>query len=639
MLLPYFITLWAIFVLASGDAYKAYHGLTAAQHQTNFESLSTTGYRMISLSVYGNPSDTRYAAVWIQRPGPAWVAVHNINSAAYQTYFDTWTSRGYIPTLISATGSINDVILAAVFEKVSDSSWKARLGLTSGSETTAGTFQYENKQAHDRNMIIKSFTIYGTASDRRYGAVWRSNPGYVKWHVHYADSGSSYQTTLDAEIQLPWYRPAYVTLSDDHAYCSVFKDEMVGSWYAKHGLTSDQYQAELDMQSAKGFHPINVQGGGTGTNTLYAAIFAQTDVPLVRQWAATGVAVQAFSAFDSAMKSFMQDNAVRTGQLTIAKNGATKLARAYTWAEPGYRITQPSDVFLLASCSKIFLEAAVQSLYDTHKIKPSTAVYPLLGFSSPKDPRSDTITIQQLLDHYGGYDKDQSNFDPTYNMRDIALAQNLPAHRAVTKKDIVAYMYARPLDYTPGTKYVYSNYGYLLASTVVEKLTGSDYFSYLQTALLQPAGISEVNLWPTVALPRPTNEVIQEDQGLGLSPLDPASQLLIPSIYGGDGEIKEVGAACAGTAASTTAMTKFIHLHKVWGNGPRPAKGGDWPTPCFCLTRTGSTPGASTLASSRSDGIDWAYTINTRDFPPGTSNTLGTLEHRITQLLDTTAIV
>jgi hypothetical protein len=34
---------------------------------------------------------------------------------------------------------------------------------------------------------------------------------------------------------------------------------------------------------------------------------------------------------------------------------------------------------------------------------PSTAAYPLLGFSHPVDPRSDTITIQQLLDHEGGY--------------------------------------------------------------------------------------------------------------------------------------------------------------------------------------------------------------------------------------------
>jgi hypothetical protein len=81
-------------------------------------------------------------------------------------------------------------------------------------------------------------------------------------------------------------------------------------------------------------------------------------------------------------------------------------SRGYTWAEAGYRITQPSDRFLLASRSKMFLEAAVQSLYDAKKLTPDTKVYPLLGFSHPADPRSDTITIQQHLDHMGGYDDD-----------------------------------------------------------------------------------------------------------------------------------------------------------------------------------------------------------------------------------------
>jgi CubicO group peptidase (beta-lactamase class C family) len=69
---------------------------------------------------------------------------------------------------------------------------------------------------------------------------------------------------------------------------------------------------------------------------------------------------------------------------------------AYTWAE-----TQPSDRFLPASCSKIFLAGGVQALYDDKVLKPDTKVYPLLGFSHPADPRSDTITIQQLLDHPG----------------------------------------------------------------------------------------------------------------------------------------------------------------------------------------------------------------------------------------------
>src|SRR5262249_3108571 len=180
-----------------------------------------------------------------------------------------------------------------------------------------------------------------------------------------------------------------------------------------------------------------------------------------REWTVTGTAVPALAGFDHAMQTFMQANGVRAAQLAIAKNGVTKFSRAYTWAEAGYRITQPSDRFLLASCSKMFLEAAVQALYDANKLKPNTTVYPLLGSSHPDDPRSDTITIQQLLDHMGGYDDDpnsltSSHFDPTYSMRKIALDLNLG--HPVTKLDVARYMYGRMLDLDPGTVYHYSNF-------------------------------------------------------------------------------------------------------------------------------------------------------------------------------------
>ena len=47
--------------------FEAYHGGTAAQRQSNFNRLSAQGYRMTSPSVYGHPSEARYAAVWVQR--------------------------------------------------------------------------------------------------------------------------------------------------------------------------------------------------------------------------------------------------------------------------------------------------------------------------------------------------------------------------------------------------------------------------------------------------------------------------------------------------------------------------------------------------------------------------------------------
>jgi hypothetical protein len=53
--------------------FVAYHGFYAASHQSQVNELAPQGYRPVSLSVSGDPSDARYAAVWVPRlVGRAW---------------------------------------------------------------------------------------------------------------------------------------------------------------------------------------------------------------------------------------------------------------------------------------------------------------------------------------------------------------------------------------------------------------------------------------------------------------------------------------------------------------------------------------------------------------------------------------
>ncbi len=677
--------------------FQAYHGVTAAQHQTNFDKWSAQGYRMISLSVYGDPGNALYAAVWVQRAGPAWVAIHGVDAEGYQCFFTKWSNAGYYPVLVSATGAISNAVFASVFEQGNPGPWFGRHGMTSAD------FAAANASALNNGQIIRSFSIYGTAADRRYAAIWHPNPIYVKSIVNPADSAAGYQTNFNAQIQLPGvylnaWRPAYVALSSDATYCSVFKDDFVGPWVARHGLSGSDYQTFFNQQVAEGFYPIVVQGGGTTAAPIYAAVFARQDIPDARQWTVTGTPLAALAPVDQAVQIFMQANGVRAVQVAIAKNGTMQASRGYTWAEPAYRVTQPTDRFLLASCSKLFCEAAIQSLYDSGKLQPptltvkangakkpvvgdrvtgnhtgataivtavngdtltlvsvlntfttadtaatlsnsggtvavlaynpGTKVYPLLGFTHPADPRSDTITVQQLLDHQGGYNdgrnpKYPAALDPTYSMRQIGQALG---HVVTNKRDIASYMYGQPLQFAPGTDSAYSNYGYLLLGAVVEQVTGMSYHAYLAQAVLQPAGITEVEVIPTRAANRTAPEAIAEDPGLGQDPLDLASTLNIPSVYGGDGEINEIGDPNDGTGASAEAVARFIHTHAAWGNGGR--------TPG--TARAGSTPGASTWAESRWDGVDWAYTINTRNWPATNGQTAATTT-KGNQALKTTA--
>jgi hypothetical protein len=151
-----------------------------------------------------------------------------------------------------------------------------------------------------------------------------------------------------------------------------------------------------------------------------------------------------------------------------------------------------------------------------------------------------------------------------------------------------------------------------------------DYFAYLQSTLLNPEGITEIGAVSTLASGRTNQEAIAEDPGLGMNALDPTSPLQVPSVYGGDGEINEVGVANDGLGASARALAQFAHLHAVWGNGGRSPG----------AARDGSTPGASTYVWSRNDGVDAGFVLNTRTWPAGSpSNIVGQLQSTIDGLL------
>ena len=235
------------------------------------------------------------------------------------------------------------------------------------------------------------------------------------------------------------------------------------------------------------------------------------------------------------------------------------LERAYSWSESTRPTTEPTDIFLLASISKMFLEAVIQILFNDGKLESSTKAYPLLGYSNPPDARLTEITIQDLLDHYGGLDDSISGFDPAYNMGEIAIAEGTQGAPA-TIKNIVDYMFQQPLQHDPGTVYAYSNYGYILLSYVVEKVTGTDYYSYLSSAVLQPGGY-DVQKWVTSPAAHVNDRITQESQYTGWNAAEPLSTALIADIFGGDGMYKEDDFGGCALAASASTLVDFIHTH------------------------------------------------------------------------------
>ncbi|PPQ75212.1 hypothetical protein CVT26_008348 [Gymnopilus dilepis] len=586
--------------------WQYYYDADAGQHQANFSALSNAGYQPISLSAYGQPPNERYAAVWVQRPNTGFVGVHNTDGTGYQSFFNEWSQQGFTSTIISVTGPSSSAVYSGIMVKNGVMNWYQKCGLTNSQ------FYVELANAQSQRYILKSFTEFGdgTSADRRYCGVWWPNNQYDKSTYFVDESYSALQSTFNAELTKPYWRLSYLSISEDRLASSTFDDTYVGAWVAQIGMSAATLVSVTAEQQAAGRYPIHLQGGGTGSNTQFGAIWASQDIPSPRTWQVSGSVTgfknngQASTQADTLFQSWMQANGVRQAQFTVGKNGNTLLQKAYSWSETARHATAVNDVFLLASNSKMFVEATIQTLYNSNKLTPSTLVYPLLGYTNTPDPRLQQITVDQLLTHYGGLNDTQSGFDPTYSMRQIAIAQNLGPNPALTK-DVVDFMSRYTLDYNPGAGYAYSNYGYLLLSYVVEHVTGMSYYDYLSSAVLQPGGY-DVRQWPTSPSAHVNDPITQESMYTGLNAAQPQSSDLIADIFGGDGMYKEDCYGPAALAASATTLSKFIFTHAVWGIGGRVPG----------AARSGSTPGTRTWAESDFNGLDWAVTVNTRDFPP-----------------------
>ncbi|WP_242907623.1 serine hydrolase domain-containing protein [Actinomadura terrae] len=236
--------------------------------------------------------------------------------------------------------------------------------------------------------------------------------------------------------------------------------------------------------------PALLAGCGSG-GSAEATRAGAAGAAAARTWRATGPLPAALAGFDSTMKSFMQARNIPSGQLAVVRKGRLVLARGYTWSADTAFTTQPTSLFRVASLSKPVTATAVLRLVQDGKLKLTDRAAPLLGLPTTADPRLKDVTVLRLLQHLGGWDSSVSA-DPMF--QDATIAKALGVSLPVSQANIMKYTSGRKLDHTPGTKYAYSNYGFLLLGRIIEKVTGKSYASYVQQAVLTPRAIKRMKL-------------------------------------------------------------------------------------------------------------------------------------------------
>jgi N-acyl-D-amino-acid deacylase len=248
------------------------------------------------------------------------------------------------------------------------------------------------------------------------------------------------------------------------------------------------------------------------------------------------------------------------------RDGKLIYARGFGYADVENKtLVQPDALFRIASVSKPITAVAIMKLVEEGKLKLDDRVAPIIAYLTPApgatvDPRWEQITIRHLLDHTGGWDRDKPNggFDPMDRPLIAAAAVGAPA--PASAETIIRYMKGMPLDFNPGEKFAYSNFGFAILGRVIERLSGMPYEQYVRARVLQPVGANRTEEGRSRLAQALPEEVKYYFAGAGLNfPMVQSvfpGEGMVPLNYGG--YYLEADDASGAWVSSTIDLLRFV---------------------------------------------------------------------------------
>lgn len=277
--------------------------------------------------------------------------------------------------------------------------------------------------------------------------------------------------------------------------------------------------------------------------------------------AQTGIKVPEMVGVDSTIKKFMDDWNVPGASVAISKEGRLVYARGFGYADENMEEELlPSHQFRIASVSKPITSVAILKLMEQNKVNLDDKVFGSEGilndsiYSSIRDDRVKDITIKDLLQHTGGWDRNIGG-DPMFQSLSIAAKMNVPP--PPDQKVIIEYMLRYNLDFSPGTQYAYSNFGYSVLGQVIEKISGMNYEDFITKNIFETIEAYDMILGKNLLENAAENEVYYNDyDGAPLAKSIYGNGELVKNPYGGfDIEVMDSHGGWVGTA---TDLIRFV---------------------------------------------------------------------------------
>jgi len=198
---------------------------------------------------------------------------------------------------------------------------------------------------------------------------------------------------------------------------------------------------------------------------LFAHISTQAQSP------ATTAAVSEY------VKAEMQRQHIPGLSLLVVKDGKIVRAEGFGLANVELQVpVKPETIFQSGSVGKQFTATAVMMLVEEGKIGLDD---PLTKYFTDAPATWKDVTVRELLSHTAGFGDYPKDFD---------------LRKDWTEDEELKLIESIPLAYPPGTKWEYSNFGYVTLGILIHRVTGEFYGDFLQQRIFQPLGMQSTRI-------------------------------------------------------------------------------------------------------------------------------------------------
>lgn len=183
------------------------------------------------------------------------------------------------------------------------------------------------------------------------------------------------------------------------------------------------------------------------------------------------------AAVNDYVKAEMQRQHIPGLALLVVKDGKIVRAEGFGLANVELQVpVKPETIFQSGSVGKQFTATAVMMLVEEGKVSLDD---PLTEFFPDAPPAWKEVTVRELLSHTAGF----GDYPKNFNFR-----------KDWTEDELLKVVKSIPLAYPPGTKWAYSNLGYLTLGILIHRVTGEFYGDFLQQRIFRPLDMSSTRI-------------------------------------------------------------------------------------------------------------------------------------------------